>query len=191
MLHLASQSPRRRELLQQLGIDFKLLRVEVPERRKAGEDPARYVERVAHAKAQAGVARLDRGEEGPVLAADTDVVLDGEVLGKPADAGEAAGMLGRLSGRMHEVVSVVWVMNRRREACLHCVSRVRFGTLDEAAINAYVATREPFDKAGAYAIQGRAAAFISRLEGSYSNVVGLPLYETATLLHRFGIIVPA
>ncbi len=191
MLYLASQSPRRRELLRQLGVEFRLLRVDVPEQRRAGEAPAAYVERVARDKARAGLARLAAGDDGRVLAADTEVVLDDEVFGKPVDAAHAARMLARLSARTHTVVSVVWVVDRRRETCRRCVSRVTLGTLDAATIDAYVATGEPFGKAGGYAIQGQAAAFVARLEGSYSGVMGLPLYETAALLEPFRAGAPA
>ncbi len=185
MLYLASQSPRRRQLLDQLGVDFRVLKVDVPEVREASESPGEYVERVAHAKAQAGLAGLE-GEAGAVvLAADTEVVLDGEVFGKPDDAAAATAMLERLRGREHEVVSVVWLVTREREACARCVSRVRMAALDAADIEAYVAGGEPFGKAGGYAIQGRAAAFIEHLQGSYSAVMGLPLHETAVLLRRF------
>ncbi|MDE1893668.1 MAG: septum formation inhibitor Maf [Xanthomonadaceae bacterium] len=188
MLYLASQSPRRRELLQQLGASFALLDVDVPEQRDPGETPRAYVERVARDKAQAGLAALPAGDrdDALVLGADTEVVLDGEVFGKPRDAADAAAMLKRLSGRVHEVISAVWLMTPRRAQGEVCVSRVRFARLDEQRIARYVATGEPFGKAGAYAIQGGAAALIEHLEGSYSGVMGLPLFETARLLSAFG-----
>ncbi|MEO9078194.1 MAG: Maf family protein [Rhodanobacter sp.] len=189
MLYLASQSPRRRELLQQLGATVSVLNVNVPEQRAADEAPQTYVERVARDKAHAGLASLATGErEGAlVLGSDTEVVLDGEVFGKPRDADDAAAMLGRLAGRTHEVISAVWIVANDRESSDVCVSQVRFTALDAKTIAAYVATGEPFGKAGAYAIQGRGAALIEHLQGSYSGVMGLPLFETSRLLRKFGI----
>ncbi|KRE88362.1 septum formation inhibitor Maf [Frateuria sp. Soil773] len=187
MLYLASQSPRRRELLQRFGIPFAALDVDVPERRAAGESPQDYVVRVARDKAKAGLAALDGAAGALVLGSDTEVVLDDEVFGKPADAADAAAMLRRLSGRTHDVVSAVWCVGAARERHELCVSKVRFAPLDEAAIAAYVATGEPFGKAGAYAIQGRGAILVEHLEGSYSGVMGLPLFETARLLRGFGL----
>jgi septum formation protein len=187
MLHLASQSPRRRQLLQQLGADFSVLDVEVAEQRAAGESPQDYVSGVARDKARAGLASLGQAADAVVLGADTEVVLDDEVFGKPQDAADAAAMVRRLSGRMHAVISVVWLVAASREASVACVSQVRFATLDESTIAAYVATGEPFGKAGAYAIQGRGATLIEHLEGSYSGVMGLPLFETARLLRRFDV----
>lgn len=188
MLHLASQSPRRRELLTQLGVAFRVIDVDVPEVRGAQESPREYVHRVAHDKACAGSAALTDSRDAMVLGADTEVALDGEVFGKPHDAADAAAMLRRLSGRTHEVISSVWLIgaHTKRNAC--CVSRVRFAKLDEASIAAYVATGESFGKAGAYAIQGRGAALVEHLEGSYSGVMGLPLFETARLLREAGVI---
>ncbi|MDE2154864.1 MAG: septum formation inhibitor Maf [Xanthomonadaceae bacterium] len=185
MLHLASQSPRRRQLLEQLGVDFTVLDVDVPEQRAADESPQDYVSRVARDKARAGLASLGAAGDAVVLGADTEVVLDDEVFGKPLDAGHAAAMLRRLSGRTHAVISVVWMVSHRRERCETCISHVRFGHLDESTIAAYVATGEPLGKAGAYAIQGRGAALIERLEGSHSGVMGLPMFETARLLRSF------
>jgi septum formation protein len=187
MLYLASRSPRRRELLRQLGVDHAVLDVEVPEIRAAGESPTDYVSRVAREKGQAGLA-LVGGAETVVLGSDTEVVLDDEVFGKPADAQQAAAMLRRLSGRTHAVISVVWGVSAMRAERELSVSMVRFAALEEAAIDAYVATGEPFGKAGAYAIQGRGAAFIEHLDGSYSGVMGLPLFETARLLRGFGVL---
>jgi septum formation protein len=185
MLYLASRSPRRWQLIEQLGVGFEVLDVSVPEVRAAGESPADYVSRVARAKAHAGLAALAAQPQAVVLGADTEVVLDDEVFGKPVDAAGATAMLARLSGRTHEVVSTVWLVDARREASASCVSQVRFAALAAADIDAYVATGEPFGKAGAYAIQGRAAAFVEHLDGSYSGVMGLPLFETAALLRRF------
>ncbi len=185
-LFLASRSPRRADLLRQLGLDFEVLEVEVEERRAAGETPAEYVSRTARDKALAGLRRLSAGSGGLVLGADTEVVLDGEVFGKPGDAAAAAGMLQRLSGRCHRVLSAVCCAASSGIEAELSESTVEFAELDESAIEAYVASGEPFGKAGGYAIQGRAAAFIRRLEGSYSGVVGLPLHETTVLLKRFG-----
>jgi septum formation protein len=187
MLHLASQSPRRRQLLEQLGLDFGLVDVQVPEVRAPGEPAEDYVSRVAREKAGAGLLQLSGAPQAVVLGADTEVVLDDEVFGKPADADEAASMLRRLSGRVHRAITVVWLVSAAREAHAVSVSEVQFAPLDEAAIAAYIASGEPFGRAGAYAIQGRAAAFIPRLSGSFSGVMGLPLYETASLLGQFGI----
>ncbi len=179
-LVLASTSPRRRELLAQLGVTFEVLAVAVDERPLPAEPAADHVCRLALAKARAGAAQV--GSQACVLGADTVVVLDGEILGKPADRDDAAAMLRRLSGRTHAVLSAV----ARVQAGAHLVrlseSQVTFRTLSAAEIVAYCDTGEPLDKAGAYAIQGRAAAFIRHLEGSYSGVMGLPLFETAELL---------
>lgn len=189
MLYLASRSPRRRELLTQLGVTHAVLDIDVPEQRAPGEAAQDYVCRVAREKAVAGLAQC-READARVLAADTEVVLDDEVFGKPADATEAAAMLRRLSGRTHAVVSAVCCLGPALCEEAVVTTEVRFATLDEAAIAAYVASGEPFGKAGAYAIQGLAAAFVAGLSGSYSGVVGLPLYETAQLLRRAGIALP-
>ena len=185
MLHLASQSPRRRQLLQQLGVEFEVIEVDVVECRDAAESPLAYVRRVARDKARAGLVSLAAGAAGAVvLGADTEVVLDGEVFGKPRDAQDAATMLGRLAGRTHDVISALWLVSSRRELAAVSVSQVRFAALDAATIAAYVGTDEPFGKAGGYAIQGRAAIFVSHVAGSYSGVMGLPLYDTAQLLEK-------
>lgn len=184
MLYLASQSPRRRQLLEQLGLDFTVLDTEVPEQRAPGEAPEAYVRRVARAKAAAGLELVRGIDDALVLGADTDVVLDDEVLGKPQDAAAAAAMLRRLSGRTHRVISTVWLLGAGNEYCAECISRVRFAELDQADVDAYVATGEPFGRAGAYAIQGRGAVLVAHLEGSHSGVMGLPLFETAQLLRQ-------
>lgn len=189
MLHLASQSPRRRELLAQLGVDFRVVDVDVPELRAAQESPREYVNRVARDKARAGLAALDGAAGVVVLGADTEVVLDDEVFGKPRDAHAAAAMLRRLSGCTHAVISAVWLVDARSERSACSVSRVRFAELDDAAIEAYVATGESFGKAGAYAIQGRGATLVEHLEGSYSGVMGLPLFETARLLRGAAVYI--
>lgn len=185
MLYLASQSPRRRQLLEQLGVDFVVVDVDVPERRAPGESPQDYVSRVAREKARAGSAALGGATGAQVLGADTEVVLDDEVFGKPRDAEDAADMLRRLSGKTHAVISVVWLIDGHNERSQTSVSQVRFAMLDEPTITAYIATGEPFGKAGAYAIQGRGAALIEHLQGSYSGVMGLPVFETARLLRGF------
>lgn len=182
MLYLASQSPRRRQLLEQIGEQFAVIRVEVPELRAPGESPEAYVSRVARDKALAGLATLDQASGRHVIGADTEVVLEDEVFGKPADPEVAAAMLRRLSGRTHTVISAVWLVGAQREASAICLSQVRFAKLDESTIAAYVATGEPFGKAGGYAIQGLGASLIEHLQGSYSGVMGLPLFETAKLL---------
>jgi len=184
MLYLASQSPRRRELLAQLGVDFRVVDVDVPEHRAERESPREYVSRVARDKALAGLSALAGSADAVVLGADTEVVLDDEVFGKPRDAQDAAAMLRRLSGRDHSVISSLWLIGAHAEHSACCVSRVRFAELDESAIQAYVATGESFGKAGAYAIQGRGAMLVEHLEGSYSGVMGLPLFETARLLRE-------
>ena len=188
VVYLASQSPRRRQLLEQIGVAFTVLDVDVPERRGAGESPEHYVSRVARDKARAGLALVGDRAGAVVLGADTEVVLDDRVFGKPADADDARAMLAALSGRTHRVVSVVWCVREGAEASEVSISEVRFAALDEPTLAAYVATGEPFGRAGAYAIQGRAAAFIEHLSGSYSGVMGLPLYETARLLGRFRVL---
>ena len=188
MLYLASQSPRRKQLLEQLGVAFELLHVDVPEVRRPDESAEDYVSRVAREKALAGLAAASGRDEGAiVLGADTEVVLDDRVFGKPRDAEDAMAMLRALSGHTHRVVSTVWCVAAGRRECATSISEVSFADPGEAGIRAYVATGEPFGKAGAYAIQGRAAAFIGHLSGSYSGVMGLPLHETALLLRQFGI----
>ena len=188
MLFLASASPRRRELLDLLGYRYSLLETDVPEHVMPGEAPEDYVRRVARAKAGAGFLQVASVPGAVVLGADTEVVLDGEVFGKPRDHDDAFAMLARLRGRTHEVLSAVCGMNAGREAETLVVSQVRFGDPDDATLHAYVRTGEAMGKAGAYAIQGRAAAFIAHLDGSHSAVMGLPLYETALLLRDFGLV---
>lgn len=187
MLYLASRSPRRCQLLEQLGLQFGRLELDVPEQPLPGEPPEDYVSRVAREKAGAGLLQLAAVAGAVVMGADTEVVLDGEVLGKPRDSADAATMLGRLSGRSHRVISVVWLLDAGREAHATSVSEVHFGKLDQQDISAYLACGEWQGKAGGYAIQGRAAAFVAHLSGSYSGVMGLPLFETAALLRQFGI----
>lgn len=185
-LYLASASPRRRELLQQLGLEFSILRVDVDESRLSGEAPEAYVARLAEAKAGAGLLAIT---EGTVIAADTTVVIDDTVLGKPASCAEAIAMWTRLSGRVHRVLTGVAIA-RQQEICAEVVATtVHFRDISLAEMQAYWASGEPADKAGGYAIQGRGAVFVRAIHGSYSNVVGLPLTETTALLARFGISV--
>jgi nucleoside triphosphate pyrophosphatase len=194
-IYLASRSPRRRELLQQIGVAFdELLTPEghdadVDETPLAREQPAAYVMRLACAKAALGGRQVATHglAPHPVLAADTTVVLAGEIIGKPDDAEHACRLLRRLSGKTHEVMTAVAVARQDRTETALSVSTVEFRELDDAEIREYVATGEPLDKAGAYAIQGRAAAFVRVLRGSYSGVMGLPLVATAELLRRFNI----
>jgi septum formation protein len=184
-LYLASRSPRRIQLLQQLGLHFEILPADVPEQPAPGQLPADYALATALAKATAaaGVAALPL----PVLAADTDVSIDGQILGKPRDRNDALSMLQRLSGRTHEVCSAVVVIGRGRVESAVTVTRVSFGPIGAAQAAAYWESGEPADKAGAYAIQGHAARWVKSIDGSYSGVVGLPLYETCELLQRFGL----
>jgi septum formation protein len=186
MLHLASRSPRRSELLARLGLPFGVLDLDIPEQRQPGEAPDDYVRRVAREKAGAGLLEVVSVPDALVVGADTEVVLGDEVFGKPRDDADAADMLRRLSGRTHRVVSAVSLVSQARESQAVSVSEVTFAELDEAAIARYVATGEPMGKAGGYAIQGGAEVFVVKLSGSYSGVMGLPLHETARLLREFG-----
>lgn len=186
-LILASASPRRRELLAQIGVDCRVEPADVDESRQPGETPDDYVMRLAREKAEA-VAWCHRGEAVVVLAADTTVVLDDDVLGKPASRGEALGMLARLSGRRHQVLTAICLVPPAGEPECELVSTdVEFIGLDRGLCEAYLATDEPWDKAGGYGIQGIAGAFVSAIDGSYSNVVGLPLAETWRMLSRYGV----
>ena len=186
MLHLASQSPRRRDLLARLGLPFGVVDVDVPEVRAPDESAHAYVLRVAADKARAGLAVLSADDAPVVIGADTEVVLGGEVFGKPRDAADACAMLTRLSGRTHEVVSAVVMVSAGRCEQALVITEVSFDVLDAETIQAYVASGEPFGKAGAYAIQGGAELFVTRIAGSYSAVVGLPLQHTAALLRSYG-----
>jgi len=183
MIILASQSPRRAELLRQVGVDFEIRVADVDEQVHAGEAASDYVRRVAMAKAEA-VRRLAAGR--PVLAADTAVVVEGRILGKPRDRADALSMLEQLSGRSHEVLSGVALLADDANYRLN-TSRVTFRTVSAQEADAYWATGEPADKAGAYAVQGLAAAFIERIEGSYSGIMGLPLFETLEMLQAAGL----
>jgi septum formation protein len=195
LIYLASQSPRRSQLLDQLGLRHELLLpgadedAEALEAVLAGEAPEVYCARVTGAKLDAALARLAaRGlPAAPVLCADTTVAVDAEILGKPADATDARRMLALMSGRVHRVITAVAVAGAGHRASALSVSHVEFAPLTGAQIERYVASREPFGKAGGYAIQSQAAAWIAHMAGSYSGIMGLPLYETARLLQQFGI----
>ncbi|MFQ5993944.1 MAG: Maf family protein [Acidiferrobacterales bacterium] len=188
-LYLASGSPRRAELLRQLGIDFEVVVPDVQELPRSGESPEHYVRRMAATKAQRVWRTIH--QEGspvyPVLGADTCVVLDEEILSKPRDQSESAGMLRRLSGREHVVLTAVTVVDTATTRSALSTSRVAFRSLTEREIGRYWRTGEPADKAGAYALQGLGAAFVKKIDGSYSGVVGLPLHEVAQLLNEIGM----
>jgi septum formation protein len=187
-IYLASGSPRRRELLQQIGVPFRVVGTEVDETVLPGEAPAAYVARLAAAKADTGWARNGDPVGTPVLAADTAVVLDGRILGKPSDREDAEGMLRQLSGRTHEVLTGVALRTADGLQSRLSRSEVTFRRISAGEVQAYWETGEPCDKAGAYAIQGRAAMFIADLRGSYSGVMGLPLFETAQMLSGAGVL---
>lgn len=184
---LASASPRRRELLRQIGIDAEIVPANVDEMRLAGESPNQYVARVTRLKARTAWGAVSPDRRTALLAADTAVVLDGEIFGKPEDREHGLTMLARLSGRTHEVATGVALLTATGVEFRLNVSHVTFRALDRAECEAYWDSGEPQDKAGGYAVQGRAAIFIRELAGSYSGVMGLPLYETAELLRAAGI----
>jgi len=202
IIYLASKSPRRRELLKQIGVHYELLLLreqarpghdepsDVDESPHAGENPLDYVSRVVDLKAALAlkVMRTRKLTARPVLAADTTVTLNGEILGKPVDAKDAARMLQKLSGQTHQVLTALACAYENEVYRVVSTSFVTFAKLTDADIKAYVDSNEPMDKAGAYAVQGAAAKFISKLSGSYSGVMGLPLYETANLLRQCGIV---
>ncbi|AUL99046.1 septum formation inhibitor Maf [Zoogloeaceae bacteirum Par-f-2] len=196
-IYLASRSPRRRELLRQIGVRFDVLAFRGSERGEDadvdeapidGETAERYVERLALTKAEAGMRRLlwRRLPRQPVLAADTTLEMDGRIIGKPASPEDAVRILRSLSARSHRVLTAVAVTDGERTRRALSISQVRFRAIDEAELYRYVATGEPLDKAGAYGIQGRAAVFVEHICGSYTGIMGLPLYETAQLLQDFG-----
>jgi septum formation protein len=198
-IYLASKSPRRAELLRQLGVEFTELRLreapgrerDVVEGPRDGETARDYVTRIARTKALVAWHRMGQRSLPPlpVLAADTEVVLDGAIFGKPVDAGDASRMLSALSGRTHEVVTAIYLKWDRVIEGTVSTSKVSFRPLAAGEIDRYCASGEPLDKAGAYAIQGRGAAFVAHLEGSYSGVMGLPLFETTEVLARIGLAV--
>ncbi|HUQ27686.1 MAG TPA: Maf family protein [Usitatibacter sp.] len=201
MIFLASRSPRRRELLQQIGVRFEplLFRAgaradpDTDETVHPGEEPDTYVRRIAEMKARAAWQRVTMRhglQRKPVLVADTTVALGNDIFGKPIDRADAERMLGLLAGTRHRVLTAVAITFEGRMELAVSESHVTFGALTPERVTAYVQTGEPFDKAGAYAVQGRAATFIERIEGSYTGIMGLPLYETTGLLAKFGIAVP-
>lgn len=185
MIVLASRSPRRHELLAQIGVTHEVLPVDVDESPHSGEEPASYVRRVTLEKASA--ARLQVPDR-PILAADTAVILDRKPLGKPRDEAHALAMLMGLSGRTHQVMSGVALLHGKASRYRLSISEVTFSTLSEQQARRYWASGEPHDKAGGYAIQGRAALFIERISGSYSGIMGLPLFETGQLLAEAGLL---
>lgn len=196
-IYLASRSPRRRELLHQVGIDFETILFrggtrgdpEVDETPLPGEDPLVYVERVARAKAEFGQRLLSLRHlmQRPVLAADTTLAFDGEIIGKPVDAADATAILRRLSGRTHEVLTGLAVCYQGRTEYALSVSEVRFRQLTDDEIRHYVLSGDPMDKAGAYGIQGKAGMFVEYMAGSYTGIMGLPVCETGELLKRFDL----
>ena len=194
-IYLASQSPRRSQLLTQIGVEHQLLLpdphedAEALEAVRGREAPARYVQRVTALKLDAAVARLKAQglAAAPVLCADTTVALGGEILGKPETAKDAVRMLQQLSGQTHRVLTAVAVQKGRQRVTALSESWVRFATMTPAQIKAYVATGEPMGKAGAYGVQGKAASHIEQIRGSYSGIMGLPLFETAALLRQLGV----
>lgn len=181
---LASASPRRRELLQQIQVSYALLPVDIDESPLPGEAPEQHVQRLAQQKAAAGFALQPRR---PALGSDTIVVVDEQILGKPADRQHAINMLSKLSGRSHQVMTAVAVCSEDKQSCVLNTSEVQFCELSAEQIEAYWQTGEPLGKAGGYAIQGLAAQFIVTISGSYSGIMGLPLYETAELLKQHGV----
>ena len=186
-IYLASRSPRRGELLTQIGVRFALVAADTDETRWSGESAEDYAIRVALDKARAGRGRLPGEDRRPVLGADTVVVLDDQVLGKPRDREDAAAMLRGLSGRSHRVLTAVALLADEREWTALCESRVSFRPIRDAELERYWLTGEPRDKAGGYGIQGYGALFIAGIEGSYSGVMGLPLFETGRLLEEAGV----
>ena len=188
-LYLASASPRRREILQQLGLAFQSLPQAIDESRLPGEAPAAFVQRLARGKAESALAALGNRPGALCLGSDTTVVCDGEIFEKPEDAADARRILGALSGKTHQVLTAVALASAGFSEVLLSTSAVTFRELDDAEIDAYWATGEPADKAGAYGIQGLGAMFVTSISGSYSAIMGLPVAETVNLLARVGITV--
>lgn len=186
-LYLASGSPRRRELLTQIGVPFTVVSAAIDETPLTNESAVSYVERLARGKAAAGFAVLPNTSGACVLGADTAVIVDGQILGKPVDQADALAMLMALSGREHEVLTAIALTDGQRCECICVSSRVRFRDISVEEATTYWHSGEPQDKAGGYAIQGLGSVFVAGLNGSYSAVVGLPVCETAQLLHQFGI----
>jgi len=190
MIYLASSSPRRAELLHQIGVEFTTLAVNIDESLLASESAQEYVCRMAETKVVAGETMISSvAGNAPVLAADTIITIDGNIVGKPDNYHHCRRILAQLSGRQHQVMSAVALKFENRIKLKMSINRVSFRRLEQAEIDAYCTSVEPLDKAGAYAIQGIAAVFIEHLEGSYSSVMGLPLFETAELLKQANIAV--
>jgi septum formation protein len=188
MIYLASRSPRRAELLRQIGVEFEVFASDVDERQLGTESPEEYVSRLAQTKARVAAAEIaEKKTSWVVLAADTTIAIDGDIIGKPADPSQCRCFLRRLSAREHLVLTAVAVATNESLDLRLTRNRVKFRELSEAEIASYCSSPEPMDKAGAYAIQGKAAVFVERLEGSYSAVMGLPLCETAELLRAANI----
>lgn len=183
-IYLASNSPRRRELLTQIGVSFSVLAVDVDEGRLDNEPPVDYVKRVAIAKAQAGWNTLTESNKRPVLGSDTSVVLADTIFGKPVNDADAKAMLQQISGRTHQVMTAVALVTATQIRCELNISQVTFATMTESDIEWYITTQEGIDKAGAYAVQGLGALFIDQILGSYSAIMGLPLRETGLLLQQ-------
>ncbi|MCH2041244.1 MAG: Maf-like protein [Saccharospirillaceae bacterium] len=193
MFYLASASPRRRELLTQIGVQFELAPVDIDETPKPGEGAQSYVERLAREKAVTSLAAIradgdnNDASRAVVLGSDTSVIINNEILTKPEDTADAKRMLQRLSGNSHQVFTAVAVVSQQKQSIISVTTDVCFRPLSDDEIDAYIATGEPMDKAGSYGIQGKGAILVDKISGSYSNVVGLPLTETAALLKSFNI----
>lgn len=193
MFYLASASPRRRELLTQIGVQFELAPVDIDETPKPGEGAQSYVERLAREKAVTSLAAIradgdnNDASRAVVLGSDTSVIINNEILTKPEDTADAKRMLQRLSGNSHQVFTAVAVVSQQKQSIISVTTDVCFRPLSDDEIDAYIATSEPMDKAGSYGIQGKGAILVDKISGSYSNVVGLPLTETAALLKSFNI----
>jgi len=196
-IYLASQSPRRKQLLEQLGVNFELLLPDANEDAEAlevvrpNEKPRAYVQRVTTLKLEAALQRLkNRGlPSAPVLCSDTTVALGNTLFGKPDNAEHAKSMLQQLSGKTHRVLTAVFIGTQRKQSHALSISQVQFADLSKQDIDRYVASQEPMGKAGSYAIQGKAAVFISHISGNYSGIMGLPIFETSHLLREFGFTV--
>ena len=188
MIYLASSSPRRAELLRQIGVEFRVLAVDIDESQLAAETPEQYVCRVAKAKAEA-VDKVADNSDIPILAADTTIAIDGTIIGKPDGQKHCECILSKLSGRTHQVLTCVALRYQGTTKLVLSTNQVQFRSLEQSEIEKYCSSEEPMGKAGAYAIQGKAAIFVEKIEGSYSSVMGLPLFETAKILQQAGVTV--
>jgi septum formation protein len=187
LIYLASTSPRRSELLRQVGVKFEVLKIDIDESPRLDEPAEIFVKRMANEKAKAGFRLLDKQSDVGIIAADTIISIDGDIIGKPLDQADCGQILSRLSGRTHSVLSAVSLKYGDNQWCELSRNKIRFKALESEEIKRYCQTSEPLDKAGAYAIQGQAAVFIEYMEGSYSSVMGLPLFETFQLLKQAGL----